>query len=86
MVWIIEPQRRTVTVYRSRDDIGLLTAEDEMDGGNLLPGRVERYAAAGREAYEKSTLIQDGILRNLEVIGEAAKGIDEEHRARWPHV
>jgi len=48
--------------------------------------RVRRYAAKGREAYEESTLIQDGILRNLEVIGEAAKGIDEKHRARWPHV
>lgn len=37
-VWIIEPRRRTVTVYRSRDDIRLLTEEDELDGGDVLPG------------------------------------------------
>lgn len=48
--------------------------------------RVQRYAAEGHEAYEASTMIQDAILRNLEVIGEAAKGIDEEHRRRWPDV
>lgn len=38
MVWIIEPRRRTVMVYRSRDDIRLLTEGDELDGGDVLPG------------------------------------------------
>lgn len=42
IVWIIEPRRRTVMVYRSRDDIRLLTEEDRLDGGDVLPGfRVE---------------------------------------------
>lgn len=41
-VWIIEPSRRTVMIYRSRDDIRLLTEEDTLDGGDVLPGfRVE---------------------------------------------
>lgn len=48
--------------------------------------RVTLYAAEGREAFDSSTLIQDGILQNLAIIGEAAKGIEPEHRARWPHV
>lgn len=48
--------------------------------------RVRRYAIEGREAFESSDLRQDAILRNLEVIGEAAKGIDEMHRQRWSHI
>ena len=38
LVWIVEPRRRTVMVYRSRDDIRLLTEDDELDGGDVLPG------------------------------------------------
>lgn len=38
LVWIVEPRRRTVMVYRSRDDIRLLTEDDALDGGDLLPG------------------------------------------------
>lgn len=38
MVWIIEPRRRTVTVYRSHDDIRILGEGDEVDGGDVLPG------------------------------------------------
>jgi len=48
--------------------------------------RVRRYTAEGRDAFEASDMRQDAVLRNLEVIGEAAKGIDEEHRQRWEHV
>ena len=48
--------------------------------------RVRRYAAEGRDAFESSDMLQDAILRNLEVIGEAAKGIDEANRARWSHI
>ena len=38
MVWIVEPRRQTVMVYRSRDDIHLLTGADVIDGGEVLPG------------------------------------------------
>lgn len=38
MVWVLDPASRTGTVYRSRDDIRLLTAEDELDGGEVVPG------------------------------------------------
>lgn len=37
-VWILEPRRRAVTVYRSRDDIRLLTEQEELGGGDVLPG------------------------------------------------
>jgi Uma2 family endonuclease len=38
LVWIIRPRTRTVTVYRSREDIRLLTAEETLEGGDVLPG------------------------------------------------
>ena len=48
--------------------------------------RIARYVGNGREAFEASDLVQDAVLRNLEVIGEAAKGIDDERRERWTAV
>lgn len=38
MIWVVDPDPRTVTVYRSRDEIRLLTESDELDGGDVLPG------------------------------------------------
>ena len=37
-VWIVSPKRRTVTVYRSLKNIELLTEQDELDGGDVVPG------------------------------------------------
>ncbi len=37
-VWVVDPATRTVTTYRSRDEIRLLTAADEIEGGDVLPG------------------------------------------------
>ena len=42
LVWVVEPCGRTVTVYRSREEIRILTSEQEIDGGEVLSGfRVE---------------------------------------------
>lgn len=38
LVWLIYPRTQTVTVYRSLTDIEILTIEDKLDGGVLLPG------------------------------------------------
>lgn len=38
MVVVVNPRKETVTVYRSRNDIKLLTREDVLEGGDLLPG------------------------------------------------
>ncbi|HEY8469432.1 MAG TPA: Uma2 family endonuclease [Longimicrobiales bacterium] len=38
LVWVVDPARRSVTVYRSRSDIRLLTGQDVLDGDDLLPG------------------------------------------------
>ncbi len=37
-VWLIYPRTKTVTVYHSLNDIHILTQEDTLDGGDLLPG------------------------------------------------
>ncbi len=38
MVWVINPRRETVEVYRSPDDIIVLRGEDILDGGDVLEG------------------------------------------------
>jgi Uma2 family endonuclease len=38
MVVVVNPRRRTATVYRSPSDILLLTENDEIDGGDVVPG------------------------------------------------
>jgi Uma2 family endonuclease len=37
-VWIIDPQRRTVSVYRSTSDATELSEGDELEGGEVVPG------------------------------------------------
>ncbi|HMA94683.1 MAG TPA: DUF86 domain-containing protein [Polyangiaceae bacterium] len=47
---------------------------------------VQDYTRGGRTGFFASKMIQDAVLRNLEVIGEAAKGIDSEIRDRASEV
>jgi Uma2 family endonuclease len=44
LLWLVHPRRRWVTVYRSRHDIRRLTADEELDGGDVLPGFTCRVA------------------------------------------
>ena len=36
--------------------------------------------------FYQSTEKQDAILHRIQIIGEAAKNIPDEHRQEWPHV
>ena len=38
LVWIIEPVGKTITVYRSKTDIKVLTREDTLDGEEVVEG------------------------------------------------
>ena len=38
MVIVVNPRRRAVTVYRSLADISILTENDTLDGGDVVPG------------------------------------------------
>lgn len=37
-VWVVDPRRHTITVYRSSMDITILTENDLLDGGDIIPG------------------------------------------------
>lgn len=43
--------------------------------------RVADYTTQGKHAFLTSTLLQDAVLRNLEVVGEAVKRLAPEVRA-----
>jgi Uma2 family endonuclease len=38
LAWVVYPGGRTVTVYRSLDDIRVLTEQDQLDGESVVPG------------------------------------------------
>ncbi len=38
LVWVIDPRHRRAVVYRSLSDVRELTSDDELDGGDVLPG------------------------------------------------
>jgi uncharacterized protein with HEPN domain len=51
--------------------------------------RIERiltYTAGGKEAFFGDARTQDAVIRNFEVIGEAAKRIPEEYRKGQPSI
>lgn len=48
--------------------------------------RIESYITGKRENFTQSPLIQDAVLRNLEIIGEAAKRVSPLLRERYPQI
>lgn len=44
--------------------------------------RITRLIVPGREAFMESEALQDAVMRNVEVIGEAAKRVSAETRSR----
>ena len=56
--------------------------DDHLYLSNILEciGRVEEYTVLGYEVFSGNTMIQDAVLRNLEIIGEATKRLSLELR------
>jgi uncharacterized protein with HEPN domain len=48
--------------------------------------RIARATANGRSTFMESEVIQDAVIRNLEVIGEAAKSVGSETRTELARV
>ena len=44
--------------------------------------RVQRYVVQGQLSFMETTLIQDAVIRNLQVLGESARRLSEETKAR----
>jgi uncharacterized protein with HEPN domain len=49
-------------------------------------GKTESYASVGREAFMGTSHWQDAVIRQLEIIGEAAKQLSAELRSASPDV
>ena len=48
--------------------------------------RVERYAARGEQAFRRDELIQTWMVRNIQVIGEAARALSQDLRDNHPNI
>ena len=48
--------------------------------------RIDEYAANGEQEFFRSGLIQDAIIRQLSIIGEASAKIPTTLRATQPHI
>lgn len=47
---------------------------------------IERYLDRGRAAFEQDELLQGWFVRNLQIIGKAARGLPEDVRALAPEI
>jgi len=48
--------------------------------------KIERFTQVGREVFLHEELVQDAVLRNFGVIGEAAKRLDDTYRTDHPVI
>jgi uncharacterized protein with HEPN domain len=47
---------------------------------------IERYADRDRATFDRDELLQNWFLRHLQIIGEAARGLPDDVRARAPEI
>ena len=49
--------------------------------------RIEEYLQGiDEDTFRQNHLIQDGVIRQIEIIGEAAKHLSTELREKYPHI
>jgi uncharacterized protein with HEPN domain len=48
--------------------------------------RISSYTAAGRDAFFSDVRTQDAVVRNIEIMGEAAKNVSEATRRAHPEI
>lgn len=49
--------------------------------------KVERYLSNVDESmFHENSLLQDGVIRQIEIIGEATKRLSRELREQYPHL
>jgi len=48
--------------------------------------RIKNYTQNGQNDFMNNILIQDAVLRNLEVMGESIKQLPEEWKASQPNI
>lgn len=48
--------------------------------------RIETYTVDGYKAFMQTRMIQDAVIRNLEIIGEATKRLSQDVRQAYPEI
>jgi uncharacterized protein with HEPN domain len=48
--------------------------------------KIQTYTASGRDEFMRSSLIQDAVIWNFEIIGEASKQLSDEAKAKHPEI
>lgn len=48
--------------------------------------RIKEYTANGKQAFFADSRTQDAVIRNFEIIGEAAKRIPKEYQEKQPTI
>ncbi|MBS9391894.1 MAG: DUF86 domain-containing protein [Dolichospermum sp. LBC05a] len=48
--------------------------------------RIEEYTKGGKEEFMQNKMIQDAVIRNFEIIGEATKRLSPELRSQYSEV
>ena len=46
--------------------------------------KIERYTKGGQKRFLEDTMTQDAVIRNFEIMGEAAKRVPETYRRAPP--
>lgn len=48
--------------------------------------KIELFTADGKGRFLRDRMVQDAVMRNFEVIGEAAKRLDDGYRTAHPEI
>ena len=48
--------------------------------------KIDQFTADGRTRFLQEPMVHDAVLRNFEVIGEAAKRLDDTYRRAHPEI
>jgi len=48
--------------------------------------RIEEYTQSGKEVFMQTKMIQDAVIRNFEIIGEATKRLSPDLRSKYADI
>jgi uncharacterized protein with HEPN domain len=48
--------------------------------------KIELFTADGKGRFMRDRMVQDAVMRNFEIIGEAAKRLDDSYRTAHPEI
>jgi uncharacterized protein with HEPN domain len=48
--------------------------------------KIQEYTVEGRDVFYETIIIQDAVMRNIEIIGEIAKKISDDFKVKYDAV